>query len=304
VLTKALVAPIVLGGLLVANPVLGQGDTTGPKQPKLGAPKKPAPASLEDLLAKALKQNPDILVAEAKVHEAEAELNRTRQVVLAKVVMLNAEIDAAKFIFQEADIRVKRLNELRARGGGVLVTDEEMGTAQVTMLKYKAELARKEGELPLLIGKKTAGLGVTLRIEASPAEPKALDLTTPTTERMRLALTTPTTERMRLALATSVKVEFTNSSLDEVLNHFQSKIKDVGVNLALAAKEVSRETRVKASLAVPVSLLAALQLLEDTQSLRFIVREYGIVAVDANNVPPGSLSVTEFAKQTAKKSAQ
>src|SRR4051812_17523488 len=35
-------------------------------------------ASLESLLAQALKNNPDIRVAESKVREAEAELNRVR----------------------------------------------------------------------------------------------------------------------------------------------------------------------------------------------------------------------------------
>src|SRR5436309_9636032 len=41
-------------------------------------PTKKAPATLEELLAQALKANPDIRVAEAKLREAEAELNRTR----------------------------------------------------------------------------------------------------------------------------------------------------------------------------------------------------------------------------------
>jgi hypothetical protein len=51
-------------------------------------------------------------------------------------------------------------------------------------------------------------------------------------------------------------------------------------------------------------LLAALQLLEDTTGLRFIVREYGIVAVDRSNLPPGALSVSDFARQPVDKTTK
>src|SRR5437588_11514314 len=44
--------------------------------------------SLEEALASALKNNPDIRVAESKVQEAEAELNRSRLQVTQKVVSL------------------------------------------------------------------------------------------------------------------------------------------------------------------------------------------------------------------------
>src|SRR5947208_549434 len=46
------------------------------------------PATLEEMLAKALKDNPDIRVAESKVREAEAELNRVRLQVMQKLVAL------------------------------------------------------------------------------------------------------------------------------------------------------------------------------------------------------------------------
>src|SRR5205823_10488997 len=55
----------------------------------MGQPAKPAQASeptLEEMLTNALKDNPDIRVAEAKVREAEAELNRTRLQVTQKVL--------------------------------------------------------------------------------------------------------------------------------------------------------------------------------------------------------------------------
>ena len=57
---------------------------------RLRRPKKPAeekkPSQLEELLAQALRDNPDMRVADAKVREAEAELNRARLLVIQKVV--------------------------------------------------------------------------------------------------------------------------------------------------------------------------------------------------------------------------
>ena len=47
-------------------------------QPQEKTPPKTESAQLAEMLAVALKHNPDIRVAEAKLREAEAELNRTR----------------------------------------------------------------------------------------------------------------------------------------------------------------------------------------------------------------------------------
>src|SRR5206468_7820042 len=65
----------------------------------MGQPAKPAQAAeptLEEMLTNALKDNPDIRVAEAKVREAEAELNRTRLQVTQKIVALQQALLAQK----------------------------------------------------------------------------------------------------------------------------------------------------------------------------------------------------------------
>src|SRR4051794_33829889 len=97
-ITSALLALTIFAGTLAAQTGSGLGGGQ-PGQPMSGTnpmsvPKKPEPGSLEDLLDKALRQNADIRAAEAKVREAEAELNRVRHQVLAKVVSLRNDIDA------------------------------------------------------------------------------------------------------------------------------------------------------------------------------------------------------------------
>jgi hypothetical protein len=241
--------------------------------------------SLEDMLAKALKQNPDILVAEAKVREAEAELNRVRQHVLAKIVALNMDIEGAKDILRESKNRLDRLTELRSKGQKT-VSDEEYGTAQVTYYKYLAEHARKKADLPLLLGKQFPGSGDSLKPLGEPLETKSVP-------------TASTAAKFRAALEMQVNADFGEVQLDKALEYFQSNLK--GVNLTLSLREVSPQAKIKTKLVEPVSLLAALQLLEDKLGIQFIVREYGIVAVDRNNVPPGALSLSEFAKLPGEK---
>src|SRR5579883_1482356 len=96
-LAAALLIPLIGG-----NSVIGQQPTPKdakpvPKdKPAPPANAKPAPAkpeksavpSLQELLTQALRENPDIRVAEAKLREAEADLNRTRLQVTRKVVAL------------------------------------------------------------------------------------------------------------------------------------------------------------------------------------------------------------------------
>jgi hypothetical protein len=300
---KSYLAALVLS-VLVAPQAFVQ-DASSSQQPKEDT-KQPAASALEDLLAKALKQNPDILVAQAKVREAEAELNRVRQQVLAKIVILNAEIDAARVFLKEAEYRFARLRELQRKS---MVPDEEFGTGQFTVLKYKAELARKEAELSLLIGKKVAGL--TDQSKALAISPdgqwmvmedgsvRVKNLTDKWVDPRTLDLKKPTAEKVRAALETQIKVQFSKVPLEEVLHQLQAMVK--GVNLFLTAPQ---NRPVTAKLEEPVSLLAVLQLLEDVTGLSFIVREYGIVAVERSNLPPGALLVSDFARQPAEKTTK
>ncbi len=112
------------------------------------------PTTLEDMLSHALKFNPDILVAEAKVREKEAEVNRVRQKVVARITSLRLEIAGTAVVLRETKKRLQSLMRLRATTGGA-VSDVDIGDAEVSVAKYNGELLELEQEWPYLLGKST-----------------------------------------------------------------------------------------------------------------------------------------------------
>jgi hypothetical protein len=126
---------------------------------KKDAPTDPTkqPPSLEQLIAGALKNNPDIRVAESKQRETEAELNRTRLKVIADLTILHADIDVAQANVKFATLRYERMKQLADTGTiEVKVLDE----ASSSLAKAKADLATLQARLPYLLGK-TAGSSTT-----------------------------------------------------------------------------------------------------------------------------------------------
>src|SRR5262245_55933437 len=149
-LAAALAVLVACGGLAFAQKPGSPDDK--PKAADTGKADKPAAGSLEEMLAQALRNNPDIRVAEAKVREAEAELNRTRLQVTQRVVTFRQDLESLRATVREAQARLDRLTQLEQKGRGV-VAREEVRSAELTLMKYKAELAKAEAELPYLLGK-------------------------------------------------------------------------------------------------------------------------------------------------------
>src|SRR3989442_3304097 len=99
----AFAAWLVYGGPALGQKPLGNVGGEGGKQPPPLADKKDL--SLEEMLAQALKANPDIRVAESKLREAEAKLNRTRLQVMQKVIAFQHTLEAQRSVVKEAEVR-------------------------------------------------------------------------------------------------------------------------------------------------------------------------------------------------------
>jgi hypothetical protein len=113
--------------------------------------KPPGPLDLEDAMAKALKNNSEIRLAEAKVRAAEAELDRVQQQVLAKILVTTAELKGSRAILAETQRRLENLKRLRASGNGA-VSDLEIGDASTAVAKYSGDVDSKQAELDVLMG--------------------------------------------------------------------------------------------------------------------------------------------------------
>jgi hypothetical protein len=107
-------------------------------------------AGLEEMLNAALKNNPDIWVAEAKLHEAEAGLNRTRLQVMQKVITFRHSLQTQRALVQEAEKNLKDLQSLNKKG---FLPESSLRDAQAALEREKTKLATLEAEMPSLLGK-------------------------------------------------------------------------------------------------------------------------------------------------------
>jgi hypothetical protein len=119
------------------------------KDPAPKEPPKPAAGSLEDTLDKALRNSADIKVAEAKVRDAEAELNRVRQQVLMKGTTLHNDLRLAKRILDAVEVAYARQDAANKSGRGPA---EGLDAARLALEKQKGEVEKLEAELKALRG--------------------------------------------------------------------------------------------------------------------------------------------------------
>lgn len=259
--------------------------------------------TLEELLAKALKDNPDIRVAETKVREAEANLNRTRQDVLQKVSKIHLEIALA----QKMEEFAAKLLKMTLDSGG---TARQGVEAALTYQQTKSELAKLEAQLPYLVGIQhyamtgmggggmmapaggggfpMAGPGSGFGVGSNPmrsspemADPKLLPATL--------------TDKLRKVLDTQVTLRQSDMTLHDAVSFLSDRMQ--GINLHIGDKKL-HDSKVNLYLPEPVALGAVFQYFEDEFDCRCVIREYGIVIVQRERVPPGATPLLEFWKKS------
>src|SRR5829696_7960046 len=130
--------------LLAAGLVRGQG------APKKDVPTpKPAPGSLEDTLEKALRNSADIKAAEAKVRNAEADLNRVRHQVLTKATILHSDLNVARRMLDVAEATAKEAERLVQIGAA---NRDSVPAVRAVVEKHRGEIEKLEAELKSLRG--------------------------------------------------------------------------------------------------------------------------------------------------------
>jgi hypothetical protein len=302
---RALAAGLLAGlVLLPAAPGRGQTPEIQKKiEKKLkqarAAEKKQAEARLERVLAEALKDNPDLRVAETKVRTAEAERDRFRLKLVQEVTVAHAERERAQAAVAVAQVKLDRARSLIGRG----VAQEDLAEVGTALQQAKANLAVVEAKLNYLVGKRSApdvarvaSVNFELALRENDARlvrqaaAKALATMAPTKVEGTMA------EKLRKALAVPITLDSRGGGLDfkEALDLVRQKLK--GINVVCPQQLVGRTAVLRLTEAIPLG--AALQLLEEEYKCRFVLRDYGIRVVDAQEqAPPGAVFVVDFWKQ-------
>jgi hypothetical protein len=296
--------------LLLAGAAPGQQSAPGQSStPPAEAP--PAKSRLEEMLAQALRSNPDVRVAAAKVSEAEAELNRVRLQVVQKVVQAYQAVEAARAM---ADFRAKeyqRIKELADKGS---VTEQVVSEREKMLAAAKAEFATAEAELSYLLGMQPDGsrysMGLTLQghIVGELADPDGAVrqwMYIPSVRRR--AAEGPAVDKIRKALERPVSVDLKDGTVKKLLGTVIEAAPDVHIQLpSLTERDPQKpfgsadarwpDTKVSVHLD-NIPLAAVLQLAEDLMpGYRFVVRDYGLLLTREDHLPPGAPLLHEFRK--------
>lgn len=283
--------------------------------PEKGETKK----SLDEYLAAAMKNSPDLQVAEAKVREAQAELRRSRIALAQRVIEANNNVDAAKAKVEHAEATFSRIKKLVATGN---VSQDELQNGQALLAQSKAQLAQSEATLNGLIGNlpgNIAGMaeGNTGVVGGPPGIPFGNQAaSTPGAANafmgscmggggvigfgggeggmpFRRSPTGPMADRLRKALNTNVKSKAARGVAMPDLINFQKSLMP-GIPFVIHLGNQDREP-VNFTLEGEVPFGAVLQAMEDVvPGLKFFVREYGILVTIDGNEPADGLPVVEF----------
>jgi outer membrane protein TolC len=313
--------------VLLAGTALGQ-PAQSDKEPKKPAEEK-KPSALEEMLSQAMRDNPDVRVAEAKMREAEAELNRARLLAIQKVVAhqhtietataavktTEAQYQAAEASVRSAEVQYQRILELSKKGAiGLDEVDAarakleqakaNLEAAKAALQAAKADVAKAQAELPYLLGKgnkqdsdDVMRRRIFLDVLGRLPQPDEFDRPLVAYALDRIAKEQPqgsVADKLRKSLDTTGGLGFADdATLGTVLDQLQ-RAAGVPIVSTLPRNTKVREMRVK-----DIPLGAAFQCVEDVGHVEFGVRDYGILV--SAKLPTGVTRLYDFWKSPIEK---
>jgi hypothetical protein len=308
-----LAALLVAGGLLVGQPP-AKSEPSSKDASKGKEPAKPTPGSLEDTLEKSLRSSADIKAAEAKVREAEAELNKVRHQVLTKATALHSDLTLAKRMLATAEQALARQRDAHQRG---TVSVESIMAAESMVTKHRGEVEKLETELKSLRGEFAikgavayspdgamiylAGIDRATRIWDADATVRVAGRLDPfnsgsvdsSAAAARSAVKSPMAERVRKLLDQEVEWATEHRNAAEVVRGLLELAKSDIPFRELAGPEGQAEVVLQGKM--PIG--AWLQAVEDTDpKIVIVVRDYGLLLTKKDRMPTGAIGVSELWK--------
>jgi hypothetical protein len=293
-------------------------------------------SALEKALEQALAHNPDLKVAQAKAHEAEAQLVRTRLQVLQKVVSAHQAVELAKLEVTTASVKLEQLKTLQGKARGV-VSAAEVQAAEKELAAGKMKVGKAQADLDFLMGKAPTSVSVLSQVATSNLTQWQLGLSgigqpytgsalgnqslmfNPTTSMTfnqpffrsgTSSLLMPNPGAYGLLAAGPTGGPATEHIRKALQRKLSLRIKDMPASEVLGAlQKTAGDVHLQASTREPawtekvsanlkeVPLSAALQLLEDALGgYRVVVRDYGLLIVQESKAPRGAILMTDFLK--------
>ncbi len=306
------VAALLLGAALACGqqPAAPPADKEKPKD-------EPAKTKLEEMLEKALHDNPDVRLAAAKLAEAEAELTRARLQVVQKVAAAYQAVEAQKAAVASA---ATELAEVKSRVGTGTTPQGPEREAERKLIDAKAKLADLESQLPYLLGQQPAAVDETIlrslalqgpqrSSEASYADYVRryyLDLygRLPTKDEMKagvdakIVVQGPAADRIRAALDKPFSFECKDQTVSYLLQRMNSEFQDANPDLLIKNNIPFSNNDSNVSVVfAKVPFGAALEWVEDSSpKYRIAVRDYGLVIAPKDDLPPGAPPLRDFWK--------
>jgi hypothetical protein len=283
-------------------------------------PPAPKPGSVEEAIALALKNHPDVKLAEAKRMVADAELEQAKLLVTQKVTAAFAKVQLAKLRVDVAEKEFARVSELFKRGS---ISEQERAASEAALRTAKADLDAATAELQSAKGgaaKPTIKVVNTYGSIDKVVESKWDFAVVTGLERAGLHLLSSeggsVGDKLRGLVEKKIPLDLKVQKVDDALTSptmgeaFDALLKTAGENgLAVRLPARSRsETKlsnpiVLGSLTGERSFHSWIEMITDDFSSksgeRFeaYVREYGILVTNAKSAPPGAITLAEFTRQ-------
>jgi outer membrane protein TolC len=111
--------------------------------------------SLDAMLAIAMQHNPEVRAAQAQVHAAEAERDRSRLAVVQKIIAFREKWQTQHGAVRTAELEAANAKRLIALAKSGVVAGQRADLAKASLQKYaieQARLAELNAELPFLLG--------------------------------------------------------------------------------------------------------------------------------------------------------
>lgn len=264
--TIALIALLALT-LALARSGLATGDAD---------PLAPLPGTLDEMLASALARNPEILVEEARVREAQASLNQARLAVTQRVVQLHFEREEQERVLAQQGKELERHRVLFNAG---TASEGEIRQAEILFAQSEGALARIEAQIRYAMGH-----GGSLPDSGLLADPRPGAVReTAVEEDFDFPEPAPIPDPVaRILDGIQVQVEYTDIPLKEVCAQLTELS---GLDILLGPSLRDEDLMVTLRLRGKVSLRKTLHALADFTDVRFIVREWGLLVVWNGEVP-------------------